>query len=93
MNTDAFEAGLKADGYQVITTITKEPGYRMDAHTHPFDACALITAGDITLDVAGKATFYGTGDIFRLAAGTPHSESAGAQGVSYCVGRRTGSAA
>ena len=92
LNLDAFEAGLKADGYEVITTVTKEPGYGIGEHVHPFDACALITAGEITLDVAGQATRYAVGDIFRLTAGTPHHESAGAQGVSYRVGRRGGTA-
>ncbi len=88
MTTDAFEAGLKAEGYEVIATVSKEPGYSMGEHAHPFDACALITAGEITLTVAGVVTRYATGEVFRLAAGTPHTESAGAQGVSYRVGRR-----
>ena len=46
------------------------------------------TAGSITLDVGGAVATYNAGDIFRLAAGTPHTESAGPQGVSYRVGRR-----
>jgi quercetin dioxygenase-like cupin family protein len=88
MTEQEFEAGLKAEGFETITTVTKEPGYAMGDHAHPFDACALITTGSITLDVGGAITTYSAGDIFRLAAGTPHTEGAGPQGVSYRVGRR-----
>ena len=62
-------------------------------HQHPFDACAMITAGDITLVVDAVSTSYGTGDVFRLPAGTPHHEAAGPQGVSYLSGRRPVAAA
>lgn len=88
MNPQAFEARLKADHYGEIVTVEKLPGYVMGEHRHPFDACALITAGDITLVVDGVSTTYAVGDIFRLPAGTPHHEHAGADGVCYRVGRR-----
>lgn len=88
MTLQEFEAGLQAECFETITTVTKEPGYAMGDHAHPFDACALITAGSITLDVGGVASTYYAGDVFRLTAGTPHTESAGPEGVSYWVGRR-----
>lgn len=92
MTLQEFEAGLQAEGFETITTVTKEPGYAMGDHAHPFDACALIMAGSITLDVGGVASTYISGDVFRLATGTPHAESAGPEGVSYRVGRRGASA-
>ena len=88
MNTQAFHDELKANGFDAALVIDRPIGYAMGEHQHPFDACALITAGDITLEVDGVSTRYDTGDVFRLAAGTPHHEAAGPQGVSYLSGRR-----
>ena len=93
MNPTEFEAFLKAEHFGEIVTINRPVGYALGEHQHPFDACALITSGEITLVVAGTSSTYATGQIFRLAAGTPHLESAGPQGVSYLVGRRQTGAA
>jgi quercetin dioxygenase-like cupin family protein len=89
MNLDAFEAQLHAEGYQVITSVQQPVGYTMGDHVHAFDACALILEGDFTITLGGVDHHYGPGEIFRLPAGTPHSERAGSQGVSYRAGRRT----
>jgi quercetin dioxygenase-like cupin family protein len=88
MSPQEFEASLRADHYGEIVTVEKPVGYSMGDHQHPFDACALITAGAISITVQGVERAYGVGDIFRLAAGTPHLESAVAHGVTYLVGRR-----
>jgi quercetin dioxygenase-like cupin family protein len=92
MTLNEFEKHLTAEAYGVIVTVDKPAGYSMGTHQHAFDACALITAGEITLTVEAVSTRYGVGDIFRLNAGTPHSESAGAAGVRYRAGRRGGEA-
>jgi quercetin dioxygenase-like cupin family protein len=88
VNTQEFEAGLRAEQYGEIATVEKPVGYNMGEHQHPFDACALITAGAITITVAGVERSYAVGDVFRLKAGTPHLESAVPHGVTYLVGRR-----
>jgi quercetin dioxygenase-like cupin family protein len=88
MNPQEFEAGLRADNYGEVVTVEKPVGYSMGEHQHPFDACALITAGSISITVAGVERAYGVGDIFRLKAGTLHLENAAAHGVTYLVGRR-----
>ena len=88
MNIEEFEAGLKADQFGEIATVERASGYVLGEHQHPFDACALITAGDITLVVDGTARKYEVGDVFRLPAGVVHLESTGPCGVSYRVGRR-----
>ena len=88
MTPHEFETALLADHYSTLTTVIRPSGYILSEHQHPFDACALITAGDITLTVAGISRTYGAGDIFRLAAATAHLESAGPAGVTYLVGRR-----
>ena len=88
MNTKDFEAQLKADKFDEITLVEKPVGYSMGVHQHPFEARALITKGDITLTVNGVATTYAAGDIFCLAAQTPHDENASAHGVTYLAGRK-----
>jgi quercetin dioxygenase-like cupin family protein len=88
MNTQDFEAQLKADNFGEIVTLEKPIGYAMGEHTHPFEARALITKGDITLTVNGVSTTYGVGDVFRLPAQTPHHENAVLHGVTYLVGRK-----
>ena len=88
MNTQEFEASLKAGNYDEISTVSKDMGYQMGTHQHPFDACALITAGQIDLVVEGVSSSYKVGDIFRLSAGTVHTENASQFGVTYLVGRR-----
>jgi quercetin dioxygenase-like cupin family protein len=88
MNTQAFEDSLKAERYGEIANVSKDVGYKMDEHEHAFDACALITAGQIDITVEGIKTEYKVGDIFRLSAGTVHLEDASRYGVSYLVGRR-----
>jgi quercetin dioxygenase-like cupin family protein len=93
MNLHEFEASLKAERYGEIATVERAAGYALGEHQHPFDACALITSGDITLVVGGTARKYAAGDIFRLAAGIVHQEGVGPEGVSYVVGRRMVAAA
>jgi quercetin dioxygenase-like cupin family protein len=89
MTIDEFEAMLKVEGFGEITTVERAAGYALGDHQHTFEAWALITSGDITLQVDGVETRYATGQIFRLLAGKPHHEKAGADGVRYRVGRRT----
>ena len=88
MNSQDFEAQLKAENFDAGVTISKPVGYAMDEHAHPFEAWALIVEGDITLRVNGAFTTYAAGDVFRLAADTPHWESAIPNGVTYLVGRK-----
>lgn len=89
MTLTEFEAMLQAQQFGEIVSVSREAGYALGDHQHPFEACAYITSGDITLVVKGIATRYLAGDIFRLAAGVAHEESAGLNGVSYRAGRRT----
>jgi len=88
MNTQAFEDFLKAGKYDEIVNVSKDVGYKMDEHQHTFDACALITSGQIDITVDGIKSEYKVGDVFRLAAGVVHLEDASRYGVSYLVSRR-----
>ena len=89
MDVSAFQAQLQAEGFPTPVSVSKPAGYRMDGHVHDFDACALIIAGEISITVQGECRRYGVGDIFRLPAGTLHSESAVEHGVQYLAGRRS----
>ena len=88
MTPQEFDSALQADGYSAATTVERPTGYSLDEHQHPFDACALITAGEITLVVDGQSQTYAVGDIFRLPAGTGHLEHVGSAGVTYLSCRR-----
>lgn len=93
MNPQAFEASLQAAGFSPAVPIERPAGYSLDEHQHPFEAWALVTAGDITLVVDGLPRTYAAGEMFRLPAGTPHHESAGPAGVCYLSGRKEAAAA
>ncbi len=86
----SFEAHVRAQGYQSVSEVAREAGYALGEHSHTFDACALILAGSITLQVNGVDTPYSAGDVFELRRETPHHEWAGAQGVRYIAARRIG---
>ena len=88
MNTQDFEAQLKAEKFDEIALVEKPVGYAMGEHQHPFEARALITKGDITLTVNGVSTTYAAGDVFSLPAQTPHHENASVLGVTYLAGRK-----
>jgi quercetin dioxygenase-like cupin family protein len=88
MNQTEFETALRAEAFDAAVLVEKPVGYSMDLHQHPFDAFALITDGSLSISARGVETTYQVGDVFRLAANTPHLESAVPQGVRYLVGRK-----
>ena len=88
MDRTEFQTAVRAEHYTEISTVIRPVGYELDEHQHSFDACGLITAGEITMEVDGESRRYKGGDIFRMPAGVVHLESAGPQGVTYLVGRR-----
>lgn len=88
MEREDFIEGLKADGFADPVLVERAPNTGLDDHTHPFEAQALVLAGQITIVAGGSARVYGPGDVFRLARDEPHAERYGPQGVSYLSGRR-----
>ena len=88
MDKTEFDAAVRAETSTEISTVIRPAGYKLDEHQHSFDACALITSGEITLVTDGQSRAYKVGDIFRMPAGKVHLESAGPNGVTYLVGRR-----
>ena len=52
MDRDAFVSALRAEGFTEFVLVTREPG-ELDTHTHPFEAKALILAGEIHIRAEG----------------------------------------
>ena len=92
MTQSEFETEALAKGYAAPVEVSKEAGYQMGNHDHPFDAFALITAGQIDIGVAGVVSSYGVGEVFRLPRQTVHTEAAMAHGVTYLAARRLATA-
>jgi len=87
MDRTAFEAELKAGGYEPVER-------RMDAdqfnpeHMHEFDARVMLLDGEMTITRNGKPQVFRPGDVCEIAAGTPHTEQCGPGGAHYLAGRR-----
>ena len=90
MERAEFIAMLEREGFTEIATVEREPHNVLGIHTHPFEAKALITSGELRLVTGDREQLCRVGDQFHLARLAPHSESCGADGVSYLVGRKSG---
>ena len=85
---DAFRAHPLLRGADEVIERHWLPNQVVGEHSHPFDADAVVTAGEMWL-IQGDATQHLLpGDTFRLPAGTPYSERHGPQGATYWVARR-----
>ena len=62
-------------------------GHFNPEHAHAFTARGFVLAGDFILSFAGQDHHLRAGSDFRLAAGTPHTERAGANGTTILAGR------
>lgn len=88
MDKETFISQLKHEDFKEITTVTREPNGFVATHTHPFEAKALILAGEIRIHAQGSDVLYQQGKVFHLPSETPHTEQYGPQGVTYLVGRK-----
>lgn len=88
MDPERFTLQLREQGFEQVTTVTREANGFFDTHTHPFEARALILNGEITLICQGQQKLYRPGEVFHLALAEPHAERYGPAGVSYLVGRK-----
>ncbi len=85
---DAFDARARADGFQELLDRDWGADEEVPEHTHPFDARALVTRGEMWLAIGGQPRHLRVGDGFDIIAGTPHTERYGAHGATYRVARR-----
>jgi quercetin dioxygenase-like cupin family protein len=88
MDTSAFEAALKADGFGDIEKKTVAPDVVNPVHTHPFAVRILVLCGEMTVTANGSAHTCRAGDTFAMEPGCEHFEQYGAEGTVYLVGRK-----
>ena len=88
MDDQSFADVLRREGFGEIEIGEKPANHRSSEHAHQFDVSALVLDGAITLICDGRERTYAAGDRFDMAAGKPHIEAVGPQGVRYLVGRR-----
>ena len=87
MDRQTFEAGLKRDGYEILTNTT--PGVKVNPeHSHPFDVRAMVLKGALTLTAEGKTQTYRPGETFAMPRGCRHFESYGPEGAVVLFGRK-----
>lgn len=88
MDTEQFLNMVRAEGFNEVVRVAREPGAMLESHTHPFEAKALILDGEIRISSATGDRTYRAGEIFHLHAHEPHAEFYGPDGVQYLVGRK-----
>lgn len=88
--THAFTQACTREGFTELVEVESEAHGTWDTHTHPFEAKALILAGEIRIRIGdGAERTYRAGDIFHLQHEEPHAEWYGPEGVRYLVARRS----
>ncbi|TMV04218.1 cupin [Ruegeria sediminis] len=87
MDETEFAKTLRAQGYDVLTRDV-EPELALDEHDHAWDVKGLVLSGAFNITAEGRSRTYETGQSFELAAGVPHTVSAGSQGARLLLGRR-----
>ena len=86
---EIFKSNALADGYEEAVVREWAPDTVVETHSHPFDADAVVTQGEMWLTCAGNTRHLKPGDTFSLASGVLHAERYGPQGATYWVARRT----
>lgn len=85
---EAFEAGARASGFDEAIVREWAADTVLESHSHPFDAEAVVVAGEMWLGDAAGEHHLEIGDTFALPAGGLHSERYGTAGATYWVARR-----
>ena len=88
MDTDIFEAKLKADGYTEIETKTLEPRPANGEHGHHFSVRGLVLDGAFIVIRDQKPITYRTGEVFAVPEGCLHCEEIGPEGARVLIGRK-----
>jgi transcriptional regulator len=88
MQQDAFEAGLRSDGYVEIETKALDPRPQNEGHAHDYDIRGLVLDGIFIVKQDDQPVTYRAGEVFAVSAGRRHTEEIGPQGVRILVGRK-----
>lgn len=87
MDRQTFEAELKRDGYDMVTSTTTGAKVNPE-HSHPFHVRAMVIEGALTLTTGGTTNTYKAGEIFTMDKGCLHYESYGPEGAVTLLGRK-----
>ena len=88
MDTSAFEAKLKTDGYTEIEIKTYDPRPANGEHGHHFSVRGLVLEGAFIVIRDQKSVTYRTGEVFAVLEGCLHCEEIGPEGARVLVGRK-----
>lgn len=89
MDEATFRAKAESEGYGDFAIRDWEPGLTNDMHTHDFSASILVLEGELTVTCEdGSTKTCRAGDTNSLAAGIPHTELVGPEGVKFISGRK-----
>ena len=88
MDTSAFEATLKTDGYTEVETKQFDPRPANGEHGHHFAVRGLVLDGAFTLIREGNPVTYRRGDEFAVPNGCLHCEEIGSKGARVLIGRK-----
>ncbi len=88
MNEAQFRQQLQEQGYGEAQSLEFQPNSVNDMHTHDFSAFAFVLSGEFTLVTEDGSVTHQPGEACTLAAGTLHSERAGASGATILIGKK-----
>lgn len=86
---EKFESEALAAGFEEALVREWAPHQVIAMHSHPFDASAVVTQGEMWLTCDGDTQYLTRGGTFDLPRGKPHSERYGPEGAVYWVARRS----
>jgi mannose-6-phosphate isomerase-like protein (cupin superfamily) len=87
---EAFAAAARANGCADVLIRDWAANHETPVHAHPFDAEALVVAGEFWLTIGGETRHLRPGDRFAVPRGVDHAERYGPAGATFWVGRRGG---
>jgi quercetin dioxygenase-like cupin family protein len=82
-----FEAAERARGCTEVIVRAWDPGQIVNEHSHPFEARALVVAGEMWLTVGSETRHLRPGERFELTPHQLHAERYGPEGATYWVAR------
>ena len=88
MDTSAFEAKLKTDGYTEVEIKTYDPHPPNGEHGHHFSVRGLVLDGAFIVIRDQKPVTYRTGEVFEVLEGCRHGEEIGPEGARVLIGRK-----
>jgi len=83
-----FQSLARAHGAADVQERRWNPHQVVEIHSHPFEAQAIVTQGEMWLTCGDETRHLLPGGEFHLPAHTPHSERYGPEGATYWVARR-----